>query len=163
MSLDDGKTCLVCGRAGGMFARAMPYFCRDCYAQLSPEQLRELQTIRKKGLPRLAGALVCIVVAMVFFIANFSISNMPLHFLSTFIGLGFLLVGNCITMGNANSLKPDYREFALKIAQEKGNYPVTQSGNLIPSGRLCPSCHAPISSNATFCGSCGRKLENGNF
>ncbi len=121
--LEDRKTCLVCGGPAGSFSRVVPYMCRECYALLSPRQLQELQAIRKQGLPRSVGALVLIVVAMIFFIMNFFIS-FPLHFVVSFIGLGLILASNAVNMGTVNSLKPGYRGFALNIAQQKGNPPI---------------------------------------
>ncbi len=78
MSSEDERTCLVCGKGGGSFTRAVPYMCRDCHARLSPAQRVELQAIRKKAHPGMAGAIVCTFAALLFFILNVSIRTYPL-------------------------------------------------------------------------------------
>ncbi len=90
--------------------------CQVCHARLSPAQLMELRSIRKKGQPGRIGALVCTLAAFIFFLMNLSISNYLLHFMSSFIGIGLLLVGNCINLGVSSSLKPRFRAFAIRVA-----------------------------------------------
>lgn len=62
-------------------------------------------------------------------------------------------------LNNVNALL--YQMSGIQSAHEKINTP---SVTLIPSGRFCPACSAPITSNAIFCGKCGRKIdEKGDF
>ncbi len=70
---------------------------------------------------------------MVFFIMNFFMSY-PLHFVVSFIGLGLLIASNAMNMGIVNALKPAYRNFALKIAQQKDHNPINNP--LLPESTI---------------------------